>query len=196
MKPGISSQLRRAVAETLQHFCGISTEPERLRLPAHPHAVRLYLPEPLEPEALGSLLPLPAGELFSAPLIGHWTMEGRLLLLDFTADFYSALVYEILSRYPAPERDLGIHALNRLIRLGRRPEPLCPDDPAVQSTLLMGVCMDTVGLPQFLQQLERMEQHSPRGRARQALMDASGGVYAALARLLYAKCSSERNEII
>ena len=196
MKPAISSQLRGAVCQTLQHFCGISFAPERLRLPAHPHAVRLYLPESVDPAELCRRLPLPAGELYAAPLIGERRAEGRLLLLDFTDGFYSALVCHVLHDNPPPESDLGRYCLNRLIRLGRKPASGCPADPIIQHTLLCCACLPEVGLAGVEQKIARMERHLSPGRERQAGMDAAAGVYAAMARLIYDYCSSERNEII
>ncbi len=176
------SEIRFCLAEAAGCAVGVRFDASRVHLPARHAAASLRLPNDTPPFAAEAV----SARLYGVELIESCRVVNGWLLFELSRAFYDALTAWIIAELPPPASDLGRYALNRILVLARRDGTGCPDDPALRRALLLCVCAG-----QSRTALERAERaattmfHAIEPNRRPALMNASGALGSACARLLF-----------
>lgn len=182
MIPSFDSEVRACLAGALGSALGADVDARRICLPARHADASVYLPRGSDPaRALGA----DCGALWGAPLVSGVCAVNGWLLFTFSDAFFTALIERINAALPPPRHDGGSHAVNRMLVLARHGGEGCPPIPAMRRALLEGICAGRS--PAAFDRAARAAEtlfHSIPPRERPALLDQSGALGGALARLL------------
>lgn len=182
MVNAFESEIRSRLAEAASRAAGLPFDASSVHLPVKHAAASLRLPNgapPFQPETVSA-------RLYGAEMIKSCRVVNGWLLFDWRSAFYDALTEHVLAAYPAPDSDLGRHAINRMLALARHGGTGCPSVPALQRALLLCVCAGKSR--SALEQAERAVCSIFRSvppKERPALLEQSGALGNACARLLF-----------
>ena len=182
MIPSFDNEVRACLAGALGSALGAEVDARRIHLPARHADVSARPPRESDPtRALGA----DYGALWGAPLVSGVCAANGWLLFTFSDAFFRALIERINAALPLPQHDGSSHAVNRMLALARHGGEGCPPIPAMRRVLLEGICAGQS--PAAFRRAARAAEalfHSIPPRERPALLDQSGALGGALARLL------------
>ena len=185
MMPLFHRDIRIRLAEALGGAFGTAVGERSIRLPARIADASAHVPPGCDP---ARALTMDYGSLYGAPLVASVRLVNGWLLFSFSDELFDALVAKANATLPLPEHDDGIHAVNRLLALGRHDGEGCPPLPAFRRALLEAVSADQS--PAAYRRAIRAAEtlfHSIPPRERPALLNRCGAYARALARLLGGK---------
>ncbi len=195
MIPDLPLAIKTAIAEGL----GAPFSARGVRLPARDAAAAAYAPPPLDAGTLAAELTRtnPFPRVLGAPSVSAVRARNGWLLFTLDRAFYAAAAAQILAVLPPPGSDLGSYALNRMRAYARHTGRGCPDAASVQRALLLALCLHfgSVGLRAAERAaLTMFHGIPPRGRA--AVIEASGAVCDAIARIFFDYMESEKRALL
>ncbi|HWP21922.1 MAG TPA: hypothetical protein VN417_04180 [Candidatus Cryosericum sp.] len=176
------NEIRFSLAEAACGAYSFRFDASRLHLPARHAAASLRLPNGT-PDSPAQAI---SARLYGVELIESCRVVNGWLLFELSRAFYDALTEQVNAELPPPASDLGRHALNRMLVLARHEGTGCPNIAALQRALLLCVCAGKS--PASLLRAERATRtlfHSIEPNQRPALLNASGALGNACARLLF-----------
>lgn len=178
----LESEIRFSLAEAASGAFCCHFDASRVHIPARHAAASLRLPNGT-PDSPAQVI---SARLYGVELIESCRVVNGWLLFELTRAFYDALTGQVIAELPPPASDFGRHALNRMLVLARHEGAGCPNVAALQRALLLCVCAGKS--PASLMRAERAARtmfHSIEPKQRPALLNASGALGKALARLLF-----------
>ncbi|MEN6419222.1 MAG: hypothetical protein ABFC73_09915 [Clostridiaceae bacterium] len=176
------NEIRTCLAEAASVAFSFRFHASRVHLPARHAAASLRLPNDA-PDFHAQTI---SARLYGVELIESCRVVNGWLLFELTREFYDALTEQVNAELPPPASDLGRHALNRMFVLARHEGTGCPNVAALHRALLLCVC--TGQSRASLLRAERAAQtmfHAIEPKQRPALLNASGALGNACARLLF-----------
>ena len=185
------NEIRLRLAEAASGAYSCRFDGARVHLPARHAAASLRLPNGT-PDAPAQAV---SARLYGVELVESCRVVNGWLLFDLTREFYNALTAQVNAELPPPESDLGRHAVNRMLVLARHGGTGCPDIPALQRALLLCVCAGKSRaslLPAERAALTMFHVVEPNERP--ALLERSGALGSACARLLYWAASEQQRK--
>ncbi len=195
MIPDLPQAIQTAIAEGL----GAPFSARDVRVPARGAAAAVYVPPPLDADALAAKLAMtkPFPRVLGATSVSTARVRNGWLLFTLDRAFYAAAAAQVVTVLPMPDSDLGSHALNRMRAYARHAGCGCPDAAGVQRALLLALCLPFggVGLPAAERAaLGMFHGIPPRGRA--AVIAESGGVCDAISRIFFDYIAPERRALL
>lgn len=176
------SEIRFRIAEAVSCAVGLPFDALRVHLPARHAAASLRLPNgapPFSPESVSV-------RLYDVEMIESRKIVNGWLLMEFSSAFYDALTERVNAVLPPPLSDGGRHAVNRMLALARHGGTGCPDVSSLQRALLLCVCAGKSRASLFHAERTAITMfHSIDPKERPALLEQSGALGSACARLLF-----------
>jgi hypothetical protein len=182
MMPLFHRDIRIRLAEALGGAFDTAVGERSIRLPARIADASAHVPPGCDP---ARALTTDYGSLYDAPLVSSVRLLNGWLLFTFSDELFDTLVAKANASLPLPADDGGIHAVNRLLALGRHDGEGCPPLPAFRRALLDAVSAEQSPAA-YLRAIRAAETlfHSTPPRERPALLNRCGAYARALARLL------------
>lgn len=183
MVPSFDNEVRAGLAEALGAVLGVAFDARRIRLPARHADASVYLPREVEPDRA---LHLNDVSFWGVALVSCVRLENGWLLISFSDAFFSALIERINAALPLPQHDGGKHAINRMLALARHGGEGCPPVPAMKRALLEALFAhnSSAAYRKAARAAETLLS-AVLPRKRPALLDQSGALGGAIARLLF-----------
>lgn len=191
MIPDLPQAIQTAIAEGL----GAPFSARDVRVPARGAAAAVYVPPPLDADALAAELAVtkPFPRVLGATSVSTACARNGWLLFTLNRAFYAAAAAQIAAVLPPPDGDCGSHALNRMRAYAHHADCGCPDAAGVQRALLLALCLPFGGVGLRTAERAALEMfHGIPPRDRAAVIAASGAVCDAISRIFFDYIAPER----
>ena len=183
MIPSFESEIRGSLAYALRTALGTAIDPFKIHLPARMADASFRPPQGIDH---AGAFAADFGSLWGAPLVDTVRAANGWLLFRFSPAFFHALVERVNTELPLPKQDDGSHAVSRMLTLARHGGCGCPDLPVLRRAMLLALSahQSPAAYKRAVASAETLFS-AIAARERPALMDQSGALGGALARLLF-----------